>query len=243
MKTVSKLGDVEFVEFDAGCAIVGDGADDTPVRVITVPAFWISRDPITNAQFRTFVDQGGYEQPDLWDEYGWVCRQEHGFTQPSYFNDSVWGRGDLPVTGVSWYEADAYCRWLGARLPSEWEWERACRGSAGRIFPWGDTDPDTTMANFAPDGDLAIRLPTPADQFPQNVTPEGVRDLCGNFAEWCAESFESPDAPDHRAAAQRVIRGGCALDPTDFLRGSARSAAPPRVRDNLITIRAAHRCE
>jgi iron(II)-dependent oxidoreductase len=96
------------------------------------------------------------------------------------------------------------------------------------------------MANFAPTGDLEVRLPTTPDHFPVNITPEGVRDLSGNFAEWCVEPFTIPGVPSLAAARlQRVIRGGCALDTAEFLRADARSAAPPQVRDNLISFRAA----
>ena len=132
--------------------------------------------PITNYQFRQFVEGGGYQEKDWW-KAGWeVCRKE-GWEQPEYWDDPRFNRPNDPVVGISWYEVAAYARWLAAqtgedfRLPTEAEWERAARGFDGRIYPWGD-EWDSTRCNIQ-DGEYAGDL-TPVGIYSTGASPESL---------------------------------------------------------------------
>jgi formylglycine-generating enzyme required for sulfatase activity len=147
-------------------------------QAVTLPAFEIARYTVTNAQYKLFLDNDGYNPSSpWWDEYGhmWLCRddttlgdvwhyrQRKNKHQPAWWEDSVFGiaRPNHPVVGVSWYEATAFCRWLTQsrtynpqgyvyRLPSEIEWEFAARGEAGRLYSWGDAELTAELANCIP---------------------------------------------------------------------------------------------
>jgi formylglycine-generating enzyme required for sulfatase activity len=153
-----------WIEVPPGPFLYGD---DKSTREIE-QRYWISKYPVTNRQFARFVEAGGYREPDVWSEEGWAWREQQGIFGPRFWRDSERANPLCPVVGVSWYEADAYCRWLTrsglmpadpssqtectgglkVRLPSELEWERAARGTDARVYPWGDTEPTEELANF-----------------------------------------------------------------------------------------------
>ncbi|ARQ72298.1 hypothetical protein CAG99_11780 [Streptomyces marincola] len=222
--------------------------DEQPVADLTMTAFEIDRDPVTNGLFAQFIDDGGYRTASLWTPLGWEHIGAHSIVAPTYWNDPVWDADpDVPVTGVSWWEALAFARWAGRTLPTEAQWEYACRGPESRTYPWGEDEPDLSLANFAPYGEPVERRPTRPDAHPGNVSVFGVRDLAGNFAEWCLDNYAlgygglplkdplrlTEEADDH------VVRGGCGLHDEDYLRGSARDYYHPGLRDNLIGFRCA----
>jgi formylglycine-generating enzyme required for sulfatase activity len=107
--------------------------NELPQHEITLPGYWIGQHPVTVAQFRSFVDESGYRPAD---------------------RDSLRGQDDHPVVNVTWHDALNFCRWLAEEtglpvtLPSEAEWEKAARGTDGRIYPWGDDLPDEDRCNF-----------------------------------------------------------------------------------------------
>ncbi len=146
----------------------GDPPQESPQHEVDLSGFYISRLPITNAQYAAFVKQTRANPPE---KSGWF-----GSTAPK-------GKEGHPVVGVSWHDAAAYCAWLAAltgsamRLPTEAEWEKAARGSDGRRYPWGDTWQD---GRCNPDVDQL----TPADAFPEGASPYGCLDMVGNAAEW-----------------------------------------------------------
>ncbi|MBK6433624.1 MAG: SUMF1/EgtB/PvdO family nonheme iron enzyme [Anaerolineae bacterium] len=123
------------------------GSDEKPQHRVNVDGFWIDRTEVTNEQYRKFVDVGGYNQKQYWTEAGWTWKGQNNATQPGCWGDGNFNQGQQPVVCVSWYEAYAYARWAGGRLPSEAEWEKAARGTDGRIYPWGNTW-DGTWADF-----------------------------------------------------------------------------------------------
>jgi len=125
-----------------GSFLFGDDRED---GVIETP-FAIDIYPVTNIRFRPFVENGGYQREEFWSKEGWRWRESKKILSPGHWNDPAWAADDRPVVGISWFEADAFCRWLTAgsgegvrfRLPTEAEWERACRGTDGREYPWGE---------------------------------------------------------------------------------------------------------
>ena len=243
----------EMVRVPSGSFTRGSPAspDEQPVREVEMSSFLIDRTPVTNADFARFVDAGGYHQPRWWTPTGWAYVQERDLTHPTYWLDSVWNGGDLPVTGVSWWEALAFARFSGKSLPTEAQWEYACRGVDGRTYPWGDEEPTLADANFAPDCEPVDRRPTPPDAHPSNVSPFGCVDMAGNFAEWCLDNYcpgydwEGAEGPDPlfviREEDEHVVRGGCGLHSDDYLRSSARDYYFPGMRDNLVGLRCVSR--
>ncbi|MDZ4769485.1 MAG: SUMF1/EgtB/PvdO family nonheme iron enzyme [Chloroflexota bacterium] len=134
-----------------GCFMLGSeqGAEyERPVneQCFTEP-FWIDRTKVTNAEYRRFIDAGGYADPDHWTADGLRWRTSTVTTQPRYWTDSAYNQDDQPVVGVSWHEANAYAAWRGMRLPTEAEWEYAARGVNGSVYPWGEPF-DGTRLNF-----------------------------------------------------------------------------------------------
>ncbi|MFI9508772.1 ergothioneine biosynthesis protein EgtB [Nocardia sp. NPDC052566] len=205
--------------------------NERPAHPVHVPAFAIDAAPITNEQYLAFVDDGGYDRPELWSERGWAHRQEAGLVAPQFWERDPAGhwwhrvfgvmtplRPKQPVLHVCWFEAEAYANWAGKRLPTEAEWEKAARfdpaTGRSRRFPWGDTEPDATTAN------LGQRHLEPADigAYPAGASPAGVHQLIGDVWEWTASGFEP--YPGFRAfpyaeysdvffgGDYRVLRGG-----------------------------------
>lgn len=244
MVTLARCAPMQFVA--AGTLRRGSSAspDEGPEELVPLSEFFIDRDPVTNAQFAEFIADGGYQKPTLWTPCGWSLVQELGLREPNYWRDPVWNSDAVPVTGVSWWEALAFARWGGKTLPTEAQWEYACKGPDAYVYPWGDEPPKPSMANYAPECEPEVRAPTTPDRYERNISPFGCRDLAGNFAEWCLDTYAvgyrtvGPD-PLHYTDERddHVVRGGCGLHDEDYLRCSARDHYPPGVRDNLIGFR------
>jgi iron(II)-dependent oxidoreductase len=204
---------------------------------VELDAFAIARAPVTNREFAAFVEAGGYRAPELWSAPGWAWRERQQAERPVYWqpkSDGVWTwrayerpqllPPDAPVVFVSWYEAQAWCRWAKRRLPTEAEWEAAALGEPSadgtrladvkRLWPWGNVAPVHQLANmdFACDGTLDVAA------CPQGDSAFGCRQMVGNIWEWTASDFEpfpgfSPDPyRDYSQpwfGARKVLRGGC----------------------------------
>jgi formylglycine-generating enzyme required for sulfatase activity len=209
-------------------------SDEAPVHSVTLSPFTIGRYPVTVAEFRLFVEarERGYLDPRRWAPEGWAWRENEGCVAPGSWERQL-SHPNRPVVEVSWYEADAYCRWAGGRLPTEAEWEYSARGMAGRKFPWGDGAPTGRHANFA----MRVGQPTPVGIYPGGATPERVFDLAGNVWEWCADWFagryregELIDPPGPTQGTFRVLRGGSFYNEPSALRGAYRHVFHPGVR-------------
>ncbi|MEU1075741.1 MULTISPECIES: ergothioneine biosynthesis protein EgtB [unclassified Streptomyces] len=204
--------------------------NERPAHHRIVPAFHLDTTPVTCGAYLRFIEDGGYTDERWWEPKGWAMVRRHGLTAPLFWHreGGQWLRRrfgvtepvpqDEPVLHVSWYEADAYARWAGRRLPTEEEWEKAARydpaSGRSRRYPWGDADPTSDHANL---GQRHLR-PAPAGAYPAGASPLGVRQLIGDVWEWTSSDFmpypgfvafpyreysEVFFGPDHK-----VLRGG-----------------------------------
>ncbi|MGW3728532.1 ergothioneine biosynthesis protein EgtB [Streptomyces sp. NPDC000851] len=175
--------------------------NERPAHRREVPPFYIDTTPVTNAAYQAFIEDGGYDDPRWWAADGWTHIRRHSIHAPAFWrrDGRQWLRRrfgvtevvppDEPVLHVCWYEADAYARWAGRRLPTEAEWEKAARHdpATGRStrYPWGDADPAPEHANL---GQRHLR-PAPAGSYPAGASRLGVRQLIGDVWEWTASDF------------------------------------------------------
>ena len=219
---------------------------DDPSTWVTVPAgkYWfggkrfkkpfklskpisLSRYPVTNDQYRVFVDSGGYTTRAHWDDAGWKWREKTGTLQPDDWQDARWNGPTQPVVGVSWYEAQAYCKWAECRLPTEKEWEAAARGPQGFEYPWGN-DWRKEICNTK---EAKIGRTTPVGTFPASRAACGADDMAGNVWEWCEDS----GGPKDRSGC--ALRGGSWGDDSFNVRSATRGSSLPVNRFNFIGFR------
>lgn len=213
----------------AGAFAMGDG-EVAPLRETYIDAFYIDKYEVTASRYAKFLEATGVVRPpDEWE----ALDQRQG--------------AELPVVGVDWHDADAYCRWAGRRLPTETEWERAARDTDARVYPWGDGEPTAERARYgqpltgAYRGGLAV-----VGSHPAGESPYGADDLAGNASEWAAdwyaEALASTDVRNPTGPASgtaKVIRGGGWYDPADKLASARRYFASPDTRSDDIGFRCA----
>jgi iron(II)-dependent oxidoreductase len=256
------LGDAAIPggEFLLGAAPVDGFCFDNEkwAHPVAVQPFRIARTAVSNAEYAAFVDDGGYRRAELWDPEGWQWRAEGALDHPVYWRRAGTGwehrRFDrweaLPpghaVIHVSWYEARAYCRWAGRRLPTELEWEVAAAGEPAdggralarskRRYPWGDAAPDPTRANL--DGAALGTLDVAA--LPAGDSAFGCRQLLGNCWEWTDTLFGpypgfTPDMYQDYSqplfGSTRVLRGGCWATRGRLIRNTWRNYYGPERND------------
>ncbi|MBU8807888.1 ergothioneine biosynthesis protein EgtB [Mycolicibacterium goodii] len=236
--------------------------NERPAHVVDVPSFRIGRVPVTNAEWREFVADGGYDQPRWWSPHGWAHRQEAGLTAPQFWNpDGTRTRfghieeipDDEPVQHVTFFEAEAYAAWAGARLPTEIEWEKACAWdpAAGvrRRFPWGSAQPSDALANLGGDA----RRPAPVGAYPAGASAYGAEQMLGDVWEWTTsplrpwpgftpmvyERYSTPFFEGSGAGEYRVLRGGSWAVAPGILRPSFRNWDHPIRRQIFAGVRLA----
>ena len=193
-------------EFTMGTDDPNAPDDQRPARKVNVDAFYIDKHEVTNAQFQEFILADGYKKREYWTKEGWRFIEKKRFisvypTQETYKIEKPLGFGgntvstapDHPVIGVSWYEAAAYAKWAGKRLPTEAEWEKAARGTDARIYPWGNKF-DFSKLKYFPHHDKL----SPVGSYPKGASPYGVLDMAGSVSEWCADSDKE----------KKIVRGG-----------------------------------
>ncbi len=161
--------------------------NELPQRKIYLSAYLIDKYPVTNVQYKQFIESGGYTQKTLWSEAGWQYIEQSKPMENKDIEDVFHGEPDSPVVNISWYEAEAFAKWAGKRLPTEAEWEKASRGADGRTYPWGN-EFDKTRLNCA---EAKIEKPTPVMKYPQGQSVYGCYDMAGNVWEWTADWYDS----------------------------------------------------
>jgi gamma-glutamyl hercynylcysteine S-oxide synthase len=198
----------KMIEIPAGEFVMGAVWDsfaydnELPPHTVSLPAFKLDRLLTTNEEYARFVEEGGYLRREWWSDEGLEWREREGWAMPLYWSKNgdgfnvrtMFDEGTLgpthPVTGISWYEAEAYARFAGKRLPTEAEWERAAAvddgaGRRKRRFSWGDDEPTIALCNF----DNRYWGTTPAGSFPAGASASGCLDMTGNVWEWTADAF------------------------------------------------------
>lgn len=219
--------------------------NELPAQYVDLPAFQIDRCLTTNAEYAEFIAAGGYDRREWWSDEGWTWREREQWTQPRYWScrDDTWFvrtmfdeselKPDHPVSGVSWYEAEAFARFRGRRLPTETEWEKAASWDAGaqhkRRYAWGDNQPDARRCNYG----FEFWETTPVGAFPEAASDYGCLDMTGNVWEWTADKFRG--FPGFQAFPyseyseawfdddHRVLKGGSWASQPSILRTSFRN--------------------
>ena len=219
--SATELDPVPVITIPAGEFIMGNPngqgrADERPQRSVYLDAFVIDQVEVTNERYLRFVKATGHRTPP--NPYG---------TGPL---QSLTGIENLPVVQTTWYDAKAYCGWARKRLPTEAEWEKAARGTDGRLYPWGNDPPTAKRANFDREWDDEKTL-HPVGSLPEGDSPYGVKDMAGNAREWVSDWYDAeyyPQAPDRnpqgpdKKGVVRSIRGGSWHSPASDLTTAAR---------------------
>ncbi len=201
-KIIAKDGK-EMILIPAGEFLMGPNK-----QTVYLPAYYIDRTPVTNAEYKAFVEATRYSFPPHWRQ-----------------GKPVPGTEDHPVVQVTWFDAAAYAQWAGKRLPTAAEWEKAARGTDGRIYPWGDVF-DPQRLNCGEGGPFKT---TPVGQYsPQGDSPYGVVDMAGNVYEW---------TDDGSQVTTMGIRGGCWLDGREQAQTFYVRRHTPRRKNDFIGFR------
>jgi formylglycine-generating enzyme required for sulfatase activity len=241
-------GDTDMVLIPAGEFIMGNdsgGDDEKPEREVFLDAFYIDKYEVTNVQYKECVDAGTCNPP----------AHESSPARLAYYGNPEFD--NYPVIWVTWDDAQTYCQWRGKRLPTEAEWEKAARGTDGRRWPWGNSEPDGSKLNLCDvnctyewkeshidDGYLGT---APVGSFEAGKSPYGVYNMGGNVREWLADWFvpdyyvnapdRNPPGPD--SGIGRVLRGGSWRSNIPVALSAYRLWYDPTVKDEYIGFRCA----
>jgi ergothioneine biosynthesis protein EgtB len=237
--------------------------NEQPPHTVELESFRIDRYPVTNGDYAEFIAAGGYATRSLWSDAGWEWKEKNTIQAPLYWSRSTvaerWRvrgmfdeadmRADHPVSGVSWYEATAYARFAGKRLPTEAEWEKAASwdaaGRAKRRFSWGDDPNRQGVANY----NFNHWGTTPVTLNAQGASAYGGVDMTGNVWEWTATVFDGYPGfaafpyPEYSElwfdGDHRVLKGGSWVTRLPLLRTSFRNFWRPGFRIAFAGLRCA----
>ncbi|NWF72722.1 MAG: SUMF1/EgtB/PvdO family nonheme iron enzyme [Nitrospirae bacterium] len=219
-KASGQVYEQSMVLVPAGEFTMGSSAgdpDEQPVRKVYLDAFLIDKYQMTVGKYGTFLDATAYEAPADWDVMSKAMHQKR------------------PVVNVDWADADAYCRWAGKRLPTEAEWEKAARGTDGRLYPWGNQLPTDFHANMKKEVWNNHVVLTPVGMYEGGKSPYGVYDMAGNVWEWVSDWYSqdyyktgplrNPTGPP--TGSYKVVRGGSWGSSPKDLRSTDRDSRLP----------------
>jgi formylglycine-generating enzyme required for sulfatase activity len=205
--------------------------DEHPRHQVMLDALYMDKFDVTVARYANFMRATNRSKPDYWKQ---VDSSKHG---------------NFPVVGVDWRDAEAYCRWVGKRLPTEAEWEKAARGTDGRTYPWGNEPPTAKLANFGKGFTSNVydeRL-APVDSYEAGKSPYELHHMAGNVWEWTADWYDenfygkspeqNPNGPS--GGESRVLRGGSWFNVPGLLRSANRLRDTPSARNDDIGFRCA----
>jgi serine/threonine-protein kinase len=231
-----------LIPIPAGEFQMGSADKASPPHTVYLDDYWIDRTEVSNAQYALCVADGGCTKP----------ANNYSSQHKSYYDNSEYA--DHPVIFVSWEQATAYCAWAGRRLPTEAQWEKAARGTDGRMYPWGSVF-DGTLLNYCdascPNTWKDLRFDdqysdtSPVGEYPRGASPYGVLDMAGNVFEWVADwngpygeaKQSNPTGPD--SGVDKLMRGGAWGDDVNQVRSDVRSAINPNNWMDFIGFRCA----
>jgi formylglycine-generating enzyme required for sulfatase activity len=221
----------EWCEIPAGQIALPDD-----LGAFEIAAFAISKYPITVAQYALFVEDKGYADDSYWTPAGWHWRTQENVTVPMHWNHDKFHQPDYPIMDVSWFEAMAFCRWLGQKggqpisLPAEQQWQWAAQGDTGWVYPWGNQVDKTRWS-------VVSKGPSAVTRFPSGASPFGVVDMIGNVEEWCLSEYDTAKNDDLDNMNNRVFRGGSWVFNMQPARVTYRSSGDPSSQNNIVGFR------
>ena len=263
-----EMADITGGTFRMGSDAICDYDNEKDAHDVTVAPFRLDKTPVTAGQWIAFMQDSGYARPELWSGEGWQWRQAENAQMPEYWRRVGRGYGQYtaqglsaisphqPALSLSWYEADAYARWIGKRLPTEAEWEYAARydprSNETRLYPWGDTPPRPARADYgqrAAQARPAAVMNVPTAYKPPDACAFGAQYLCGSVWEWTATPFlpyagfrafpYDGYSQDHMDGKHYVCRGGSWASDARVLRASFRNWYVPTYRQGFLGLRCA----
>jgi formylglycine-generating enzyme required for sulfatase activity len=225
-------------------------SDEKPLHTVYLNAFWIDQTEVTNTMFALFVKNNSYltdaeRNGSSWAfiDANWNKVPGADWQHPLGPSSSLAGKENHPVVDVSWNDAVAYCEWAGLRLPSEAEWEKAARGTDGRTYPWGNSSPNCSLANYSACGGTTEAVGI----HPSGASPFGVLDMAGNVWEWVNDWYSETyyiQSPDSNPAGpsggtSKVLGGGSWFNSGGDIRSTIRGRGGPDYTGDYIGFRCA----
>jgi gamma-glutamyl hercynylcysteine S-oxide synthase len=217
--------------------------NERPRHEVALEPFSIDVHPVTNGEYLAFLEDGGYDMRGAWSEHGWAWKVEAGLMAPKHWTRTGDGWDERfmdrvvpldperPVCHVCYWEAEAYARWAGKRLPTETEWEAAAswdpETGEKSIYPWGDEEPTPEHANL----DQLLFETTPVGSYPAGVSPLGCWDMLGNVWEWTSTSFHA--YPGFRPFPYKEYSEAFFGDEHEVLRGGSWATRPGAIRNTF----------
>ncbi len=262
---VDRHGHSHMLAVPAGPFVMGDDVGnplEQPRRTVEAAAFAIDRTEVSNGQYREFLawvhengdgavahpqqPAGKDHTPRYWKPFVPKLLHKTGIAELRPFDEATFTRDDFPVVGVDWYDAYAYARWAGKRLPTHAEWEKAARGTDGRVWPWGNEWHDglSRCGGYERSPVGASTQPRqaayagPVAGLPRGASPFGCLNMAGNVGEWVADATASP-VPGSVDKLWRVVKGGGSSSYPSAVRAAAATAHEPEFRDFTIGFRCA----